>query len=375
MVVLEAVHDCRGTAPVTLVLTVLNAAPDLPGVLASIGGQRLPPAEVLVADRGSTDGTLRLLAAWSPPPGSTFRVINAAGVSISVARNLSIEAAAWRYIAVTHGAVRLDGDWLAQLWAALAVGGEVVAGVIRPVGDTLLERTIGLVQTPLPEQINPARYFPPSTALAFTRTVWDGVGGYPEWLDAGQDKVFAVTLRQAGATTRLVPAAITSWNPRQTLPGYLTDLFHTARAEGRAGVDTTATQLSLAGYAASLLAVIAFRRYATPIVLGQVVGHLAPYARRVWATRADTPDRLPTRLATTCGVAMVADAVTLAGQLAGRAANLRPPARSRRVDRPATRPLVGGPGKPVNARSAAPAAWEPPSHRHRPKAAEPAPSG
>ena len=232
MVVLEAVRDCRGTAPVTLVLTVLNAAADLPGVLASIGGQRLPPAEVLIADRGSTDDTLRLLAAWSPPPGCTVRVINAAGVSTSVARNLAIEAAAWPHIAVTHGAVRLDGDWLARLWAALAAGGEVVAGLIRPVGDTLLERTIGLVQTPLPEQIDPARYDPPSTALAFTKTVWDGVGGYPEWLDAGQDRVFAVTLRQAGATTRLVPAAITWWSPRQTLPGYLTDRFRTAQGRG-----------------------------------------------------------------------------------------------------------------------------------------------
>ena len=153
--VLEAVRDCRGIAPVTLVLTVLNAAADLPGVLASIGGQRLPPAEVLIADRGSTDDTLRLLAAWAPRPGSTVRVINAAGVSTAVARNLSIEAAAWPHVAVTHGAVRLDGDWLARLWAALAAGAEVVAGLIRPVGDTLLERTIGLVQTPLPRADQP----------------------------------------------------------------------------------------------------------------------------------------------------------------------------------------------------------------------------
>ena len=71
-----------------------------------------------------------------------------------------------------------------------------------------------------------------------------------------------MTLRQAGATTRLVPAAITWWNPRQTLPGYLTDRFRTARAEGRAQVDTTVNPAQPGRLRGELLAVIAFRRSA-----------------------------------------------------------------------------------------------------------------
>ena len=68
-----------GFAPITLVLTVHNCASELPDLLTSIGRLRLLPSEVAITDLGSTDGTLELLRAWTPPYGIPVRVIVGAG--------------------------------------------------------------------------------------------------------------------------------------------------------------------------------------------------------------------------------------------------------------------------------------------------------
>ncbi|MGN6359191.1 MAG: glycosyltransferase family 2 protein, partial [Thermomicrobiales bacterium] len=47
---------------VSLVITVLNEAASLEPLLASIAAQTCPPAEIIVVDGGSTDGTLDVLA-------------------------------------------------------------------------------------------------------------------------------------------------------------------------------------------------------------------------------------------------------------------------------------------------------------------------
>ena len=314
----------RRIAPVTLVLAVLNAEADLADLLTSVGRQSLLPAELLIADLGSTDGTRRLLDSWQAPGEMAVKVIELPGASTSEGRNTAIESASYEHIAVIHGAVCLHHEWLARLWGALSEGSEAAAGLIQPVGSSLMERVIGRVEMPPAQEIGPAWLLPSSSSLAFSKSIWDRVGGYPEWLRHGQDKAFDRAVREAGAVFRFVPSARSSWNPRQSLPEYLTANFDVSRAEGRATVDNAVVvRLTIASLGGAL-ALLVFRhsplvRVAAGIAL---FGHVGPFLRRVWRTREGSPDRLITRLLATCAVVVVGDAAKVIGYSVGRATAL-----------------------------------------------------
>jgi len=304
-----------GLAPLTLVLTLHNSESELPDLLASIGRLRVIPSEMSITDLGSTDGTLEVLRAWSPPCGIPVRVITAPGASTSEGRNLAIESASFDHIAVVDGAVCLHPGWLAQLWTALCEEDGVVAGRIQPVGSTLMERAIGRVQTPEPSEMESSALLPSSRSIAFSKSRWDAVGGYPEWLRHGQDEAFGRALREAGAVVRFVPAARSSWNPRQSLAGYVADCFRVSRAQGAAGFISSSLAARLLAYLCGLAALLVFRRstlakFAAAAAWGV---HVGPYLRRVWRTRAGSPDGLAGRLWATLAVVIGADAGSFVG--------------------------------------------------------------
>jgi GT2 family glycosyltransferase len=88
----------------------------LPGCLASLAAQQLPPAEVIVVDNGSADGSLGYLAAEHP----SVRVLALAhNTGFAHAANRGIEAAATAAVALINTDIELDPDWLARMTAAL----------------------------------------------------------------------------------------------------------------------------------------------------------------------------------------------------------------------------------------------------------------
>jgi len=310
-----ALTVARGFVPVTLVMTVYNSAPELPELLASIGRLRVLPSEITFTDLGSTDGTVDMLRAWMPPSRIPVRVITSPGASKAVGRNLAIESSYFDHIAVTDGQVCLHPEWLARMWAELSAGNDVIAGKIQPVGSTLLERTIGRIQTPDPGEMESASILPSSRSIAFTKTRWDAVGGYPEWLRHGQDEAFARALRSSGAAVRFAPGAQSSWSPGRSLAGYLKACLRVSRAEGAAGMVSAGLALRVAAYASGLAALLLFPRSALCKFVATTAwaAHLGPQQRRVWRSRSGSPDPLPARALATVAVVLGADAAWFVG--------------------------------------------------------------
>src|SRR5215217_1649684 len=103
----------RLTLPASLIMTVRNEAASLPGLFESILRQTALPAEVVIVDGGSTDGTqdvVRRYAAQLP-----LRLIERPGANISEGRNTAIEHAGCDIIAATDAGVRLEPAWLETL--------------------------------------------------------------------------------------------------------------------------------------------------------------------------------------------------------------------------------------------------------------------
>lgn len=217
-----------------LVVTVLNEAGAIGRLLDSVLAQRVIPDEVVVCDGGSTDGTLEILEACGRR--LPLRIIRAPGSTIAAGRNRAIEATRAERIAVTDAGVRLDPDWFGTLMAALDDPRTVAAGAFVPDPVNWFERALAAVTLPLPEEVPPDRFLPSSRSVAFYRSAWADVGGYPEWLDYCEDVVFDLKLLAAGYRFRWVPEAVVYFRPRPDILAFFRQYFNYARGDGKAGL-------------------------------------------------------------------------------------------------------------------------------------------
>jgi glycosyltransferase involved in cell wall biosynthesis len=228
---------------VSLISTVLNEARSLPTLLDSIAAQTRLPAEVIICDGGSTDNTIDLLHAERRFP---LRVIEHPGANISQGRNIAIAAASGEVIACVDAGVQLDPKWLEKLVEPLAPsptlphsdeqGREVCAGFFLPDVHTPFEIAMGATVLPQLSDIDPVTFLPSSRSVAFTKTAWQAVGGYPEWIDYCEDLLFDLALREKFGAFAFAPEAIAYFKPRSSLKSFFKQYYRYARGDGKANL-------------------------------------------------------------------------------------------------------------------------------------------
>ncbi|MCS6848155.1 MAG: glycosyltransferase [Candidatus Roseilinea sp.] len=217
---------------VTLVFTVLNEAESLPALLDSIAAQTRRPDEIVVCDGGSRDDTVALLR---NERRFNLRLVEAPGANISRGRNLAIAAASHEVIACTDAGVRLDPRWLEAIVAPLAdERHHAVAGFFTPDPRTTFEIAMGATVLPELRDIKPEKFLPSSRSVAFRKSAWQAVGGYPEWLDYCEDLIFDMKLRERCGAFAFVPEAMVHFRPRGSLRAFFKQYYRYARGDGKA---------------------------------------------------------------------------------------------------------------------------------------------
>jgi glycosyltransferase involved in cell wall biosynthesis len=219
---------------VSLISTVLNEGDNLRGLLDSIAAQTRPPDDVIVVDGGSTDSTLAILNSYAGR--LPLSVLNLPGSNISQGRNAAIQAAPGEVIAATDAGVRLHPDWLAHLIAPFEADPamQVVSGFFLPDPRTPFEVAMGATVLPALSDINPATLLPSSRSVAFRKSAWEAVGGYPEWLDFCEDLIFDFNLRELFGPFAFVPGALVYFRPRGNLRAFWRQYYQYARGDGKA---------------------------------------------------------------------------------------------------------------------------------------------
>ena len=216
---------------VSVVATVLNEAQSLSRLLDSLAAQTRLPDEVVFCDGGSTDGTLPLLKAESRLP---LRVIQRQG-NISQGRNAAIDAATGDVIAVTDAGVRLSPRWLEKIVEPFErAETQVVSGFFLPDPQTVFEIAMGATVLPALQDIDPVRFLPSSRSLAFRKSAWRAVEGYPEWLDYCEDLILDLQLVQRFGSFAFAPEALAHFRPRSNLHAFLVQYYRYARGDGKA---------------------------------------------------------------------------------------------------------------------------------------------
>src|SRR5438093_1607045 len=176
-------------------MTVRNEAGSLRALLESVLAQTLRPAEVVIADGGSTDGTVEIARGYGDR--LPVRVLDVPGANISEGRNAAIRAAGCELVAVTDAGVRLDPRWLEKLARPLlGESADVAYGFFVADPHTPFERAMGATVLPSVTDIRPEAFLPSSRSVAFRKQAWAKAGGYPEWLDYCEDLVFDMRMKE-----------------------------------------------------------------------------------------------------------------------------------------------------------------------------------
>ncbi len=220
---------------VSLISTVKNEGENLRTLLDSILDQTMLPDEVVICDGGSTDNTLDVLAEyqqWLP-----LKILTVPGSNISQGRNKAIAFASGPIIAVTDAGVVLSPRWLEYLVQPLLASNEVVvSGWFEADPYTDFEVVMGATVLPSRQDIDPKTFLPSSRSVAFKKSAWEAVGGYPEWLDFGEDIVFDKALRQQYGSFAFADRAVAYFRPRGSLRSYFRQYFYYARGDGKANL-------------------------------------------------------------------------------------------------------------------------------------------
>lgn len=275
---------------ISLILTVRNERASLPALLDSLLAQTRPADEIVIVDGGSHDDTVTIINSYQDR--LPLRLLTEPGCNISRGRNLAIHAARGELIAVTDAGVRLAPDWLQQLSAPLLAdaGAQAVAGFFCADPQTTFELALGAATLPLRSEIGARSFLPSSRSVAFRKSAWQAVGGYPEWLEHCEDLVFDLRLRQRYGPFVFAPEALAHFRPRASLPAFFRQYYRYARGDGVAGLWTRRHLIRYATYlvALPLLLIAGWQLHPLGWLVGLLAGlaYLARPLQRLWRLRA-----------------------------------------------------------------------------------------
>ncbi len=220
---------------ISLVCTVRDEADNIAALLDSMLAQTRQPDEIVVNDCMSRDATPEIVRAYAARD-PRIRLVSG-GHNISSGRNNAVRAARGAIVACTDAGLTLDPGWLAAIVAPIERGeADLVGGFFRPAPQSLFELTLGAVNYPDLEEVDPAKFLPFGNSMAFRKELWERVGGFPEWLSHSEDLYFDLAAERAGFRRAFAPAALIHFRPRSSLRAFARQYYFYARGDGVAGL-------------------------------------------------------------------------------------------------------------------------------------------
>ena len=234
---------------VSLIATVKNASDHVGEFLDSVRAQTRQPDEFVIVDGGSTDGTVEILRSRSE-----VTLIEEPGANIARGRNVAIQAATHDVIAVSDADCVLSPDWLERILGPIERGADVSMGAYRARAGGFLETCLGAVAVPDPDELREDRFMPSSRSVAFRREAYLDAGGYPEWLERGEDMYLNHRWRDGGTRMDLAADAVAYWRVRPGLVEHWRQYADYARYDALAGMYPNRHAIRFAVYGMAALA-------------------------------------------------------------------------------------------------------------------------
>jgi glycosyltransferase involved in cell wall biosynthesis len=268
---------------VSFITTIFNEEKSITGFLKSLLEQNFIPEEIIIVDGGSSDNTIacvinffseksdnRFLKAGNnkqynasayvkneeviedfslalkDPAGFgkeagtggktkvRIRLFSSPGSNISEGRNIAISHASNEIICGSDGGCSLDKNWsfeITRYYFDDKNQFSAAGGFSHPVALTFLEKLLEMCIMPGKKEIDPKKFMPSSRNISFLKSAWQAVGGYPRYLDYGEDMKFNFNLVQKGFKIAYNPDAVVYWRMRESLVMVFKQFFRYAKGD------------------------------------------------------------------------------------------------------------------------------------------------
>jgi glycosyltransferase involved in cell wall biosynthesis len=319
------------SAPVSLIVTVLNEGATIDRFMASVTRQSRVPDEIVVVDGGSTDDTVQRLGEWQAKAHEgRIRVIVDPSCSrqgsdgpIARGRNRAIRESQYDIIACADAGCEMQERWLETITSPFADPAvHVVGGWYLARRDTMFRRALAASWVISPDELDPNTFIPSSRSLAFRRSVWASVGGYSEHSLYGEDTLFIEQAREQGYRVVLAADALVEWEIPEDLRSFARLAARYGFGDGYSRIRGWAAATNgLKSLAALALLTAGFLVHWSWLLAMLLLSAVVAVRRR--PMRLLEPQVLP--LVLLIGVLkLVGDAAYLAGHLRGRGARRHP---------------------------------------------------
>jgi glycosyltransferase involved in cell wall biosynthesis len=259
--------------PVSVVVTELNEIEDIGRVVSSLLAQDPPAAEVIIVDGGSTDGTWEWLEAAAARDSRLVAIrdetcsLKFSAGPVSRGRNVAIRAAKSNLIACADAGCTYAPDWLQNLTGPLldgkseyALGGSCLDASGCTVWDVASAPFFSVRLSPTePTKSCTAR------SMAFTKALWQRIGGFPEQVLVGEDTLFDLEARQQTEPT-FISNAKAYYRPGNTFRSATHQMARYALSDGQAGVRWSRLLRNAARCVLEVLALVSLRWTFVPLL-------------------------------------------------------------------------------------------------------------
>ena len=210
----------RERVSVSLVMPVRNEGPRVAATMDAILASTRLPDEIIIADGMSDDDTIEQFQAYQAR-GITLHFVKNTAIFSGGGRNAGARDASGRIILFADCGNPVAATWIAEMIRPFEESADVdiVCGIFEPLVTTDFEHCVAAIHYPHNYRLNeyseqrraalvPRVVLPGGGTIAMTKTTFDAIGGYPDWLHRAQDKVFS---RKAYALGKRV---VVNWNAR-----------------------------------------------------------------------------------------------------------------------------------------------------------------
>lgn len=228
-------HELVSEPLISVVMTVRNGAATIEDQLGALARQTIrDPWEVVVVDNGSSDDTAERALAWRDRLPVIRLIEGPALPAIAASLNAGVAAAnASRLAFCDHDDLVGDG-WLNAMCEALSAH-DHVAGPLELTHMNPPELVWGEHVTSWLVGLAPHRFMPFAMTCnaGWRREVFDGLGGFTEYLPAGHDRDLSWRTQLAGYGLWFAPDAIVHRRQRESLRAAFHQHLRHGRTENR----------------------------------------------------------------------------------------------------------------------------------------------
>ena len=197
--------------------------------------------EIIVVDAGSTDNTIKKIKSFKK-----VRLVISKGASIAKGRNLAIENAKSKVIAMTDAGCVCDKNWIRRITLPFEKNeSDVVAGYYLMSGDTNFQKALKPYLGIIPSKFDKETFLPSTRSIVFKKSVWKKIKFNEKFDRAGEDTEFNIQLLKYKIRIKRVKNAVVSWEVPSSLIEASRKFYYYARGDAQGGNFTSRHNLKV----------------------------------------------------------------------------------------------------------------------------------